>query len=395
MATFRYSAMTLASKKVSGKMEASDEVDLRRQLSEQQMYLLSCHALNKQEKVKTMKPTYIADLCRQLGTMLHSGISLITAVSIVVRREDNAKRKDIYHQLYIKLQEGYQMSKALELSGGIFPPLMVNMVKAAEASGNLDQTFLKLADQYSHENKLNKKVQSAMLYPLILLVVTIIVMIVVFTIILPKFFDVFNGYKIPLLTRIMFAIAKGFTNYWYWIVIGILVIIAACGLAVRVPKIKLKLDKFKVTVKGAGHLTRIIYTARFARSLASLYSAGVSMLQCLRLARKTVNNTYIDGQFDQVIADVRAGVNLSAAMDKVDGFDPKLASSIYIGEQAGRLDTMLNNIADDFDFEAEIATDQLITIIQPAMIILLGFLIGTVILSVMTPLYSLYSSIGG
>ena len=101
MATFRYSAMTLASKKVSGKMEASDEVDLRRQLSEQQMYLLSCRALNKQEKVKTMKPTYIADLCRQLGTMLHSGISLITAVSIVVRREENAKRKDTYHQIYI------------------------------------------------------------------------------------------------------------------------------------------------------------------------------------------------------------------------------------------------------------------------------------------------------
>jgi type IV pilus assembly protein PilC len=112
------------------------------------------------------------------------------------------------------------------------------------------------------------------------------------------------------------------------------------------------------------------------------------------LARKTINNVYIESQFEQVALDVRAGQNLSVALDKVEGFDPKLSASIYIGEESGRLDTMLDSISDDFEFEAEIATDQMITILQPVLIIVLGAMIGLIIISVMLPLYSLYSGIG-
>lgn len=395
MAVYRYRAMDIYSKKSSGKMEAEDESALRKQLKEQELFLLDAKEVQDNNMQKRMSDKDCADLCRQLGTMLNSGISLISAMSIMTRRESNKRIRKIYRNVYIKLQQGYPMSRALSAQKGVFSPLMINMVRAAESSGSLDKTFLKLSDQFSRDNKLSEKVKSAMLYPIILLIVTIIVMLVVFTVILPNFFNVFNGYHIPTITKVMFGISKFFKNYWYWVVVLILSIIAAISYSLRISKIRLAWDHFKVTCPKVKDLIRVIYTARFARSLSSLYSAGISMISALTLARKTVNNTYIDGQFDNAIKDIRDGSSLSHAMDQIDGFDPKLSSSIYIGEETGRLDDMLDSIARDFDFDAEIATEKLITVLQPLMIILLGFLIGLVILSVMLPLYSLYGSIGG
>lgn len=395
MATYKYYAMDIHSKRVRGSREAENEAALRASLSNDALYLISCKEVVDAYKHRQLKATDIADLCRQMGTMLNSGISLISAVSIVVRREPNKKLKKIYRQIYISLQQGYQMSRALELQGEVFPPLMINMVKAAEASGAMDTTFLKLADQYTRDNRLSKKVQAAMMYPIILLVVTLIVMVVVFTVILPRFFDVFNGYPIPAITKFMFGLSRFMIHSWYWFIIIILSIIALVNLALRIPQVKYQWDRVKVSIPKISHLTQIIYTARFARSLSSLYTSGVSLLTSLRLAHRTVNNTFIEAQFDDVINDVRSGATLSAAMDRVKGFDPKLSSSVFIGEEAGRLDTMLDSIASDFDFEAEIATEQLVAVLQPAMIIILGFMIGSVILSVMLPLYSLYNSLGG
>ncbi|MEG0368106.1 MAG: type II secretion system F family protein, partial [Coprobacillus sp.] len=153
-------------------------------------------------------------------------------------------------------------------------------------------------------------------------------------------------------------------------------------------------DKFKIKVPKVSHLTRIIYTARFARSMSSLYTSGVSMLNSLTLAKSTINNSYIEGQFDEIIKSVRDGMNLSQAISSIDGFDEKLATAIYIGEESGKLDDMLLNIANDFDYEAELATEKMVTLLQPLMIIILGLIIGTVIVSVMLPLYSMYGSVG-
>ena len=128
--------------------------------------------------------------------------------------------------------------------------------------------------------------------------------------------------------------------------------------------------------------------------MSSLYTSGVSMLNSLQLAKATVNNAYIESQFDEVIKQVRDGTNLSQAISNIDGFDAKLVSSIYIGEESGKLDDMLMNIADDFDYEAELATEKIVTLLQPLMIIILGVIICIVVVSVMLPLYSLYENIG-
>ena len=258
----------------------------------------------------------------------------------------------------------------------------------------LDKTSMKLATQFDKDNKLQNKIKSAMLYPMILVVVTIFVVVVVFTFILPNFFDLFGDAPIPLITQIMFGISKAMIAYWEWFIIGILIFVCVITMSMRVSKVRFAWDKFKVHCPKVGYLTKIIYTARFARSMSSLYTSGVSMLNSLVLAKETINNVYIASQFDEVIRQVRDGTNLSQAISTVDGFDPKLASSVYIGEESGKLDQTLLNIADDFDYEAELATEKMVTLLQPLMIIILGLIIGAIMVSVILPLYSSYSTIG-
>ena len=394
MATYKYIARDIYSRTYRGKVEANSREELVALLRSKNLYLLKYKELEQEQSNKQMKMNELSDFCRDLGTMLSSGISLIMAMNILTKRSNDKKLQDIYKNLYIKLQRGMAFSDALESENGVFPSLMVNMFRASESSGQMDVTALKLADQFDKDNKLQNKVKSAMFYPMILIVVTIIVVIAVFTVILPNFFDVFGDMELPIITQVMFAISRGLTAYWQWVLITILVIICMITMGLRVPKIRYQWDKFKVHAPKVSHLVKIIYTARFARSMSSLYTSGVSMLNSLQLAKATVNNAYIESQFDEVIKQVRDGTNLSQAISNIDGFDAKLVSSIYIGEESGKLDDMLMNIADDFDYEAELATEKIVTLLQPLMIIILGVIICIVVVSVMLPLYSLYENIG-
>ena len=394
MATFRYTAKDINSKKITGKAEANSREELVAMLRLQNLFLLKCKNIDKVEKKQKMKNKELSEFCRELGAMISSGISLIMAMNILTKRATNQKSKEIYKEIYVKLQQGLSFSDTLASIPGVFPPLMINMFRASESTGMMDVTAKKLAVQFDKDNKLQNKVRSAMLYPMILIVVTVVVVIAVFTLILPSFFDGFGDIELPLITQIMFAISKAMLAHWEWFLIGILLIIFIMTMLMKVPKIRFSWDKFKVHAPKIGYLTRIIYTARFARSMSSLYTSGVSMLNSLALAKATINNSYVESQFDEVISQVRSGTSLSQAVSIIDGFDPKLSSSIYIGEESGQLDQMLTNVADDFDYEAELATEKMVTFLQPLMIIILGFVIGTIIISVILPMYTLYGSIG-
>lgn len=394
MATFKYIAKDINSKKYHGKREVNSREELVTLLRSENLYLLKCKEIVKEKNHKKMKLNDLSEFCRELGTMVSSGISLIMAMNIIAKRTPDPKLQELYKDIYVKLQQGLSLSDALAAQGEMFPSLMINMFRASESTGMLDKTSMKLSTQFDKDNKLQNKIKSAMLYPMILVVVTIFVVVVVFTFILPNFFDLFGDAPIPLITQIMFGISKAMIAYWEWFIIGILIFVCVITMSMRVSKVRFAWDKFKVHCPKVGYLTKIIYTARFARSMSSLYTSGVSMLNSLALAKETINNVYIASQFDEVIRQVRDGTNLSQAISTVDGFDPKLASSVYIGEESGKLDQTLLNIADDFDYEAELATEKMVTLLQPLMIIILGLIIGAIMVSVILPLYSSYSTIG-
>ena len=350
MATFKYISKDMSAKTIRGTLEADDRNDLVRKLKEQNLFLVSCQDVTKKTVNQyKMKLNELSAYSREVGTMLASGLSLIRIFSIMVRREDNKKIKKIYENIYVKLQQGYTLSAAMEAQGVAFPNLMIQMYRSGEASGDMDKTALTMSNQYSKDHRIKGKTKSAMMYPIILIVITIAVLLIVYLAVLPSFFDIFKNVELPLITKINISISK---------------------------------------------LLMTIYTSRFARTLCSLYTSGMSIVNALNIAKTTIGNVYIESQFDGAIKKLRNGESLSQAIKDIDGFDIKLTSSIFVGEESGRLESMLTTLADDFDFEAEQASERMITLIQPLMIIFLAVVICLIIISVLLPIYTLYNNVG-
>lgn len=359
------------------------------------MYLISHKDITKEEtKNYKMKLKELANFCREIGTMMNSGLPLIRTVSILASREDNKKLKAIYNDIYVKLQQGQTLSDALKEQGKAFPDILIQMVRSGEASGNMQDTMMVLNNQFTNDNKIKNKVKSAMTYPVILGIVTIVVLLIVYTAVLPSFFSMFEGMELPLITEINIIISKFIMSYWYALLIGILVLILIIVSLLQLPKVKYQFDRFKLKMPIIGKLMKIIYTSRFARTLCSLYSSGISIVNAMVIVKSTIGNKYIETQFDNSIKAVRNGEALSVAIGMIDGFDIKLTSSVYIGEESGNLEDLLSSLADDFDYEAMLASEKMVAILEPAMIIVLAVVICVIIISVLVPIYSMYQNVG-
>ena len=397
MPLYEYSAAKINGRSIRGKKQAGNFAELRAQLEEDGLYLVNYKEADKGEQGKQLKAKQLSEFCRELGMMIGSGVPLIKAVNVMIRRDVHPKMKKVYTKLHQGLQRGLMLSEAMEEQGKTFPELLINMYKASEASGGMEETSRKMAQHYEKSYKLKQKVRSAMIYPIILVIVTFIVLMVVFLLLLPKFFTLFEQFdsQIPAITMFMINLSHGLQDNWLYVLIAVLMVIAAFRAFMQLDKVKTKVHKFYLKTPKIGKLLRTIYTARFARTLCSCYSSGISMISALENTRDTVGNKYIASQFENMINDVRNGENLSLAISKVKGLDPKLAASVMIGEETGRLDQMLDDTADSFDFEADIALQKLTATVEPLLIVVMAVVIGSVMISVILPLPTLYNSVGG
>lgn len=395
MPQFRYSGINMKSKAVKGKLMAKSESEAYKLLKEDgitayNINLLKTHHRNKYK----LKAPQLSEFSRQIGTMLGAGVSIMKAMTMMRDRELNKKIKPVYEELCNTINRGNTLSEAMESCEGAFPEIMINIFKSGEASGRLDGSAMKMADYYERNHKLNTKIKNAMTYPAILIVVTILVVIIVFTVILPQFFELFDGIDIPLITRIMINISQALRSYGILIALAAALIVVMCIKLYRVDSIRIRLDYRKIKMRKIGRLLCTIYTARFARTLSSLYSSGLVLLDAVSYSSKVTGNKYIESQFPAIISKIKAGNSLSFSIESLEGFDPKLTSIIYIGEETGKLDDMLSAIADSFDHDADAATTRLLTLIEPIMIIVMAVIVGGIMLSVMLPILTMYNNIG-
>lgn len=397
MPKYKYKAKDSDGKISKGIFEAADEMALYQALRADGRYLVSSKDI-EEDKLKTkrkIKTSILADFCRQLGTLLKAGVSLVRALNIIaneigVRSTD----KETYQNLLNSIRQGIPLSEAMEEQGKTFPVLLVSMMRSAEANGNLDQTSLRMAEHYDKEHRLNGKVRNAMIYPVILSVLLVGVIIFILSYLVPQFQDIFDTMEsLPLPTVILLGMSSGIKKYWPFIILVIAVLIFGINLLFRIPKVRWKKDQLKLRLPVIGNLLRKIYTARFARTLCSLYSSGIPIIQALQIGSSTVGNRYIEDQFERVIDEIRRGESLSASLMQIDGFQKKLSSAILVGEETGSLDEMLDSIADSLEFEAERALERLVTLMEPILIILMAFVIGFVVVAVILPIYESYSTI--
>lgn len=395
MDSYRYKARNASGRAVKGVMQAVDENDLHEKLKKDELFLVSAELIKGKTSSRKLKSDKVAEFARNIGELVASGVSLVRALKIISEDESiSPKERAIYANVLRLVRSGIPLSDALIEQGGVFPPLFVNMIKSSESSGNLDQVALQMADYYEKDYKLSQKLSSAFTYPKILCVLIVLVLIIIMGFVIPQFESLFAQMEtLPAATRILLAISDFVSKKWYILIFAVIVGVMAIRLIVAIPVVTYGLHRLKLKLPVFGKLNKVIYTARFARTLSSLYSAGIPIVTALGIARETIGNRYIEKQFDNVIAMVRAGANLSDAINSVDGFVKKLTSSILVGEETGSLDTMLKSTADQMSYDSEIAMNKLVAMVEPAMIVVMAVTVGFIMIAIIQPIYGSYQAI--
>lgn len=394
MPLYEYTAADFRGKNVKGTLYADDPTHLTVQLKTGNLFLLEYQEFEEERARFKLNIKELGDFCRQLGTMTGSGISLVRSLEIVKEGDLRPATRKVYENLTSTIRQGESLSTAMRQQRGAFPDLLINMFVAGESSGKLSSTAVKMASHYEKEHRLNSKVQSVSTYPLILLCVTVAVMLIVFTVVLPQFFDLFEGMELPAATQLVLGISHLMTDNIGAVLLTLFLVAFGCFTLLQLTFIRYFFDRIKLRIPKVGKLLMTIYTARFARTLSSLYISGLSLLEALDVARDTIGNLYLAQQFDEVLSAVRRGETLSTAILRIKGFDIKLAATILIGEESGKLDIMLSSAADAYEYDAEAATQRLTTLMEPILIVVMAVAIGFVMISVMLPIYQFYQSMG-
>ena len=326
--------------------------------------------------------------------MLGAGVPLVRALNLMQAEETmKPKQKAIYENMIRSVRRGNSFADTMKDQGDAFPELLINMFRAAQESGRMDQTALRMAEHYQKEYRLSAKIKSATLYPKILCGVIVVVVMILFCYIMPKFMDVFANLELPAVTVALMAASGFMKRNWLWVLFGIVVLYVIAKAVLELPQIRLEVDRIKLKIPKIGILIQTIYTARFARTLCSLYTSGLPIVTALQVSKDTIGNRYLESQFDETIAMVRRGESLSYALAHIEGFHKKLAGNVAIGEETGSLDTMLISAADNFEYESEQAISRLISFLEPAMIIVMAVIVGMIMIAVMLPLLNMYAEI--
>lgn len=389
MNKFSYVATDVNGRTVKGSEMAEDYKDLQTKLRERKLYVTSYRNLggggaDVKYKFKTKEVSFIS---RQLSSMTSAGLSLVRALHILQEQQENKKAKAVLLDIYEEVQKGKSFSDVLYSKPGVFPDMFVSMVAAGEASGTLDQMFTRLSDHFANANKTANKAKSAMAYPMILLVLLLVVIVFLFAAILPQFAGLGNPEDYSVLTKALLAFSDSLVNQWYVYVIVIVAIIVTLFFLLRTPATRLRMDELLLKIPKIGKLVATMYTGTFARNMSNLYGAGLQMVECIEKSISVVNNSYVKKRFEDVVADIKLGESMSSSIEKTGIFEGMFTSIIFVGEESGTLDTILEKAADYYEEEADAAVTTLVGMMEPLMIIIMGIAIGLFLAGMFPLLY--------
>ena len=331
----------------------------------------------------------------QLGTMLNAGLSITKVLDIQAKQLSNAKLRAVTEDLKRKVESGLPLSTAMDGYPNIFSTLYTAMVRSGEASGNLGNSLLKMATVLERDAELRRKIKSATSYPVTVLIVSFAIVILLFLFVLPQFVTFLTALNVPLPlpTRITLAISDFFVKRWYVIFGVIALVFFGARAALRTPGgIRWK-DNLAVKAPIIGPLVLKTSMARFTDTLSTLFGAGVPLIQCLEMVGGTMGNTVVAATIDQVIASIKNGSALSAAMAETSFFTPMVVQMTTVGEESGSLETMLSKVAAFYQTEVDAATESLTNTLNPILMLVVGGMIGWVLISLYLPIFTMAGGI--
>ncbi len=396
MKSYTYVAVNEKGKEIKGSLNAENEKDFLTQIKAKGLTLKTFDekAGSDSKSIKKFKTQELAFCCRQLAAMLTSGLTLVKALDILSKEQPTEQARAVWQDIYENVQKGESFSESLQMYRGVFPEFLISMVSAGESSGSLDTIMQRMSDHYQKEQKMNNTIKGAMTYPIILGILCIVIIIGMFTFIMPTFAGLYESPDdMPAFTKVMMGFSNSLVHFWYVYILVILAIVFAVTYVMKIPSTRLKWDKLIIKGPGFGPLVVKIYTARFARTLSSLYSSGIPMVECLKRSSAILGNRYIDECFENVIDEVKQGETLSASIQRTEIFDSMFCSIIFVGEEAGALDTILGKTAEYYDEEADSAVARLVSLLEPVMIIVMGVAVCMLLLAVFPALYGSFDAI--
>lgn len=400
MPNYRYKVMNQNGERLEGVYTANNKEDVMAMIRTNNYYPLKIEEIIESKRIELdsfskIKVKDIAIFCRQFYTMLNAGATITRCLNVLSQQVPNKKLRKSIIEVDESVKKGLTLSKAMKKEEGIFPELFVSMVEAGEVSGNLDLILQRMAVHYEKENKLNNKIKSAMIYPIILGLLSISIVTFILTFVMPTFIGMFqsSGVELPLPTKILLNMSNAIRTKWPVIILIILGIVLGLKHYFKTENGQLLFSKMKLKLPIIKGLNEKIIVTRFTRTLSTVLSSGISLIQGLQVVSSVIGNKVVEYKLLDVKDQLIKGVGLSEPLKDTGVFPPMLYSMVKIGEESGSLDDILDKTADFYDEELDTAVQQFTAILEPTMILIMGVVIGFIIISIALPMFSMADTV--
>jgi type IV pilus assembly protein PilC len=405
MAKYSWEGTTKSGQVMKGQMESPSESAVMAQLRSQGIapgkVKEAGKGLDMEIKIPGFEPKVttkdLVVFTRQFATMIDAGLPLVQCLDILGKQQDNKTFKKILLQVKEDVESGSTFADALKKHPKAFDELYVNLVAAGEVGGILDTILNRLAAYIEKAMKLKKKVKSAMTYPATIVGIAVLVIAVILVFVIPQFEAMFNdfGSELPMPTQVVIALSNFIQSYILVMIAGAFLFVWILKRLYRTPKGRLAMDSLFLKLPIMGILIRKVAVAKFTRTLGTMISSGVPILDGLDIVAKTAGNKIVENAIYRVAQSISEGKTIAEPLEKSGVFPPMVCQMIAVGEQSGSIDTMLNKIADFYDDEVDDAVGNLTAMMEPMLMLFLGTTVGGLVIAMYLPIFKLAGAVGG
>jgi type IV pilus assembly protein PilC len=401
MATYVFKAIDLAGGAARGEVEADSKQSVADQLKARGLVVVDISAKHRSKELditlfERVKAADLTVLTRQLATMVASGMTLLRALYVLEEQTGSKPLREAIVAVRKDVEAGLLFSAALARNPKVFSPLYVAMVESGETGGRLDEALLRVADQLEKDDSLRRQVKSAMIYPTVIVSFAIVVLLALVAFLVPVFVNVFKqfGGKLPAITQFTVMLSHLVTGQWYLLIGGVAAVVVGFRQWRRSSWGRPQWDRLRLHFPfRIGDVVQKVALARWSRTLSSLISSGVPILQAIEITGKTAGNSVVEAAMADVTDSVKSGGTIAAPLKEAPVFPGMVAQMVGVGEETGALDTMLAKVADFYEDEVAAAIKGLTSLLEPVMIIFIGGIVGFIVISMYMPLFKVYDAI--
>ena len=404
MQKYKYTAVNLQKQKIKGTFLANDENDLAAQLAKQSLFLISAKVYENDTPSAfftlsiggAVSLSELTTFCRQFSIMQNTGIAILDSLDILRNQHFSSYFRQLLDVIYADVKSGLLLSDALDKHKKVFPHFFRSMVRVGEVSGKMELVFTSLADYYESDKAIKGKVKSALSYPLMLLAMTVGIVILMMLVVIPTFRTTMTQMDVEItgITKTVYEMSDFVTNYWNFMLLGVVLIGLLIFLILRSERGAYLFDKMKMYIPLVKTIQRNLLTARFARAFGLLLSSGMDLNTAMDTVEVIIGNRYMKKKFHDAAESVRQGMSLTVAFETYKLFPKMMIQMVTIGERTGSLDEVMMRSCSFFDGQVESSLSSMVSKIQPVMLMLMGVIVGTLFIAVYSPMLSIMNGIG-